>query len=282
MRKSMSYYLFVGLIILTMGACSNSEENEPGLKEEKKGEKSELVEENNVLHEELSEEEDEELTYTEFIISFNIINQFEKLIELKKEIIRGDEELRSDYTIKRLNKIGDTLVKYVDVYENDVYPKLQEGQNKSLFNSFLTELKQSANTSVRAYNNDDVKMLETLTEEHMSLANGHLANWKKEHKIDIVYFEEIKVIQNEVDGEHYWKGQKELINGYDWMALSEKEKFVLIMLCINKLESSTSVITKRNIEEYVEEINDYYQEQVKQNETIKDVKTNILIEEIKN
>lgn len=63
-------------------------------------------------------------------------------------------------------------------------------------------------------------MLKTLTEEHMSLANRHLANWEKGNKTDIAYFEEIRLIQVTEDESYFWKGEQELVNRHDWMALT--------------------------------------------------------------
>lgn len=49
------------------------------------------------------------------------------------------------------------------------------------------------------------------------------------------------------DGMHFWKAEKEIITGHDWMALSDTEKTKLIQLSMDHIQSDGVVKLKRVI-----------------------------------
>lgn len=94
--------------------------------------------------------------------------------------------------------------------------------------------------------------------------------------------EEIKLTNKQEDGIHFWKGEKEIITGNDWMALSDTEKAKLIQLSIEHIQSDRVVKLKRNNQEYVNLLNKYCSDSFKQNEKIKDIFANIMLKDIQN
>ncbi|EEL12445.1 Hypothetical Cytosolic Protein [Bacillus cereus BDRD-Cer4] len=94
--------------------------------------------------------------------------------------------------------------------------------------------------------------------------------------------EEIKLTNKKEDGMHFWKGEKEIITGHDWMALSDTEKTKLIQLSIDHIQSDGVVKLKKSNQEYVNLLNKYLSDNSKQNEKIKDIFANIMLEDIQN
>ncbi|MGR0330350.1 hypothetical protein ACUU9X_20380 [Bacillus cereus] len=94
--------------------------------------------------------------------------------------------------------------------------------------------------------------------------------------------EEIKLTNKQEDGMHFWKGEKEIITGHDWMALSDTEKTKLIQLSIDHIQSDGVVKLKKSNQEYVNLLNKYLSDNSKRNEKIKDIFANIMLEDIQN
>jgi hypothetical protein len=93
---------------------------------------------------------------------------------------------------------------------------------------------------------------------------------------------EIRLTSEEKDGTHYWKGNNELVTGHDWISLTEEEKKKLILLDKEHLDSSLNITLEKSSEEYVELMNNYFSDEPKLDDTIKDVLTNYTIEDIQN
>lgn len=85
---------------------------------------------------------------------------------------------------------------------------------------------------------------------------------------------------SETDGQHFWKGEKEIVIGNDWNALGEEEKVQLIELAIKQIETSGIVKTEKSSKEYVNILDEYFQNIANQSLEIKEVISNILIQEI--
>ncbi|EJR13197.1 hypothetical protein LKL81_11205 [Bacillus paranthracis] len=94
--------------------------------------------------------------------------------------------------------------------------------------------------------------------------------------------EEIKLTNKQEDGMHFWKAEKEIITGHDWMALSDTEKTKLIQLSMDHIQSDGVVKLKKSNQEYVNLLNKYFSDNSKRNEKIKDIFANIMLEDIQN
>lgn len=75
----------------------------------------------------------------------------------------------------------------------------------------------------------------------------------------------IRVTYKNNDGRHLWKGKKEIITGYDWMSLNEKEKLKLVQLEKDRLESKVILKFEKSTQEYVDSLNNYFSEKTNQN-----------------
>ncbi len=95
-------------------------------------------------------------------------------------------------------------------------------------------------------------------------------------------YDKISITSQKGDGIHYWKGEKEIVNGNDWNGLGEGEKNQLILLDIEHMEASGIVKVGKLSSEYIELLNNHFKEQTNQSEKIKEVFAEILLEEIQN
>lgn len=148
------------------------------------------------------------------------------------------------------------------------------------FNNFFESQSQDANKFIDIFfkgletYNQALKKFEMVGETYEQEYIGNAVGTNISDKISIT--------KSEQDGIHYWKGEQEIVDGEDWNMLNEDEKIQLIMLDIEQTEISGIVETKKLSADYVELLNNYFKEQTNSKDNIKDVFTEILIEEIKN
>ncbi|MEY2369873.1 hypothetical protein [Lysinibacillus capsici] len=172
----------------------------------------------------------------------------------------------------------------LEKYKNS-YSYLEEGSqylNKAYttFNSFFESQNQDVDTFIDIFfkgletYNQAFKKFELLGETYEKEYIGN--------SVDANISDKISITKSEKDGIHYWKGEQEIADGEDWNMLNEDEKIQLIMLDIEQTEASGIVETKKLSADYVELLNNYFKEQTNLKDNIKDVFTEILIDEIKN
>ncbi|AHN24426.1 hypothetical protein [Lysinibacillus varians] len=172
----------------------------------------------------------------------------------------------------------------LEKYKNS-YSYLEEGSQYlskayTTFNSFFESQNQDVDTFIDIFfkgletYNQALKKFELLGETYKQEYIGN--------SVDANISDKISITKSEKDGIHYWKGEKEIVDGEDWNMLNEDEKIQLIMLDIEQTEASGIVETKKLSAEYVELLNNYFNEQTNQKDSIKDVITEDLIDEIKN
>lgn len=165
------------------------------------------------------------------------------------------------------------------------YSYLKEGSQYlntayTTFNSFFESQSQDGNTFIDIFfkgletYNQALKKFEMVGETYEQEYIGNA--------VDTNVSDKISITKSEKDGIHYWKGEQEIVDGEDWNMLNEDEKNQLIMLDIEQTEASGIVETNKLSADYVELLNNYFKEQTNLKDSIKDVFSEILIDEIKN
>lgn len=287
--------MFIVCVVL-MGCSAETEEKNEG-KETKVAEEAigeteaqEVSTTNKDLEYQKQLEKDFESDMESFDEYFNQIQS--SLQPIVTEISRGGTLTEQDYPLLITNLESMLLFlnnmedySQLEKYKNS-YAYLKEGNqylNKAYitFNSFFEEPKQDASTFISIF----FKGFEiyNLALEKYQQGGKIYAQEYRGNEIDTSDTDNIIPItmtRSEEDGNRYWKGEQEIINGQHWIKLNEDEKFQLISLAIEQIESSGIVKTEKMRVDYVNLINDYFQEQTKINESISDVLINLLLEEI--
>lgn len=165
------------------------------------------------------------------------------------------------------------------------YSYLKEGSQYlniayTTFNGFFESQNQDANTFIKIF----FKGLETYKQalKKFELLGQTYEQEYIENAVDTNISDKITITKSEKDGIHYLKGEQEIVDGEDWNMLNEDEKIQLIMLDLEQTEASGIVETNKLSADYVELLNNYFKEQTNLKDSIKDVFSEILIDEIKN
>lgn len=221
------------------------------------------------------------------------LNQIESSLQpIVTEISRGGTLTEQDYPLLITNL--ETMLFFLDnmkdysvleKYKNS-YASLKEGNqylNKAyiIFNGFFEETNQDADTFIKTFfKGFEIYNLALKKYQQVGkiYAQEYMGNEIDTSNTDNII--PITMTRSEEDGHHYWKGEQEIINGQHWTKLNEDEKLQLVSLAIEQIESSGIVKTEKMRVEYVDLINDYFQDQTKTSESISDVLINLLLEEI--